>query len=83
MGLPAFCKKKIVLILRGYGLLGYMTNNLACPRSSIIGEEGAMHPSPTIAKCLCIDQLILTWLNSYLYDAPLSQVIVYESSYAT
>lgn len=51
-------KAHVVPVLHGHGLLGYRKNKVPCPAT----------------RWLHIDQLVLGWLNSSLFDAPLSQV---------
>ncbi|KAF9672613.1 hypothetical protein SADUNF_Sadunf11G0060800 [Salix dunnii] len=72
-------KAQVLPILRGHGLLGYVTNDVSCPEATITGVDGIMQQNPAAATWLCMDQLILGWINSSLSDGPLSQVINYES----
>lgn len=72
-------KVQVVLVLCGHGLLSYVKNKIVCPPSTILGEDGEMHPNLAAAKWLRIEQLIMHWLNSSLSYAPLSQVISCES----
>jgi len=72
-------KAQVILILRGHGLLGYVTNDISCPDSTITGADGTLQPNPAAATWLRTDQLILGWINSSLSDGPLSQVINSES----
>jgi len=74
-------KAQIVPILRGYGLLGYVTDGVPCPELTIVDADGASQPNPAAATWLRIDQLVIGWINSSLSDGPLSQVINSESSY--
>ncbi|KAG6756149.1 hypothetical protein POTOM_039573 [Populus tomentosa] len=59
----------------GHGLLGYVTNKITCPDSTIAGADGVLQPNPAAATWLRTDQLILGWINSSLSDGLLSQVI--------
>ncbi|KAG6747881.1 hypothetical protein POTOM_047772 [Populus tomentosa] len=72
-------KAQVIPILRGHGLLGYVTNKITCPDSTITGADGVLQPNPAAATWLRTDQLILGWINSSLSDGPLSQVINSES----
>ncbi|KAG6784643.1 hypothetical protein POTOM_010341 [Populus tomentosa] len=72
-------KAQVIPILRGHGLLGYVTNKITCPDSTIAGADGVLQPNPAAATWLRTDQLILGWINSSLSDGPLSQVINSES----
>jgi hypothetical protein len=72
-------KAQVIPILRGHGLLGYITNDISCPDSTIAGADGTLQPNPAAATWLRTDQLILGWINSSLSDGPLSQVINSES----
>uniref|UniRef100_A0A6N2N5R1 Retrotransposon Copia-like N-terminal domain-containing protein n=1 Tax=Salix viminalis TaxID=40686 RepID=A0A6N2N5R1_SALVM len=74
-------KAQVVPILRGHGLLGYVTDEVPCPALTIVGADGAAQPNSAAATWLRIDQLILGWINSSLSDGPLSQVINCESSH--
>ncbi|KAG6749379.1 hypothetical protein POTOM_046424 [Populus tomentosa] len=68
-------KAQVLPVLRGYGLLGYVKDEVPCPESTIIGENGELQTNPAAAVWLRTDQLILGWMNSSLSDGPLSQVI--------
>jgi hypothetical protein len=72
-------KAQVIPILRGHGLLGYVTNDISCPDSTIAGVNGTLQPNPAATTWLRIDQLILGWINSSFSDGPLSQVINSES----
>lgn len=72
----------MVIVLKGHGLLGSVINELPCPGSTILDDNGALNSNPAAAKWLRLDQLILDWINSSLSDAPLSQVINSETSQA-
>jgi len=72
-------KAQVIPILRGHGLLGYVTNDISCPDSTITGADGTLQPNPVAPTWLRTDQLILGWINSSLSDGPLSQVINSES----
>jgi hypothetical protein len=74
-------KTQVIPILHGYGLLGYVKNEVSCLVSIIIGENGVLQTNPEAAVWLRIDQLILEWINNSLSDGPLSQVINSESSH--
>ena len=74
-------KAQVLPVLRGYGLLGYVKDEVPCLESTIIGENGELQTNPAAAKLLRTDQLILGWINSSLSDGPLSQVINSESSH--
>ncbi|KAG6736611.1 hypothetical protein POTOM_060514 [Populus tomentosa] len=66
-------KAQVVPILRGHGLLGYVTDEVPCPELTIVDVDGALQPNPAATTWLCIDQLVLGWINSSLSDGPLSQ----------
>ncbi|KAF9663835.1 hypothetical protein SADUNF_Sadunf17G0093300 [Salix dunnii] len=72
-------KAQVTPILRGHGLLGYVTNEITCPDASVADANGILQPNPAAATWLRTDQLILGWINSSLSDGPLSQVINSES----
>jgi hypothetical protein len=72
-------KAQVISILRGHGLLGYVTNDISCPELTIIGVDGTLQSTPAAATWMRIDQLILGWINNSLSDGPLSQVINNES----
>jgi hypothetical protein len=74
-------KAHVIPVLRGYGLLGYVKDEVPCPESTIIGENGELQTNPVAAVWLHTDQLILGWINSSLSDGPFSQVINSESSH--
>jgi hypothetical protein len=74
-------KAHVILVLSGYGLLGYVKDEVPCPESTIIGENGELQTNPAAAVWLRTDQLILGWINSSLFDGPPSQVINSESSH--
>ena len=74
-------KAQVLPVLRGYGLLGYVKDEVPCPESTIIGENGELQTNPAAVVWLRTDQLILGWINSSLSDGPLSQVINSESSH--
>jgi len=74
-------KAQVILVLLGYGLLGYVKDEVLCPESTIIGENVELQTNPVVAMWLRTDQLILRWINSSLSDGPLSQVINSESSH--
>ncbi|KAF9680517.1 hypothetical protein SADUNF_Sadunf06G0129600 [Salix dunnii] len=57
-----------------------MKDEVPCPESTITGENGELQTNPAATMWLRIDQLIFGWINSSLYDRPLSQVINSESS---
>ncbi|KAF5480461.1 hypothetical protein F2P56_001209 [Juglans regia] len=73
-------KAQGVPVLCGHGLLSYV-KNVVCPPSTILGEDGEMHPNLAAAKWLHVEQLIMGWLNSSLFDVLLSQVVSCESSH--
>jgi hypothetical protein len=56
-------------------------DEVPCPESTIIGENGELQTDHAAAVWLRTDQLILGWINSSLCDGPLSQVINSESSH--
>lgn len=74
-------KAQVVPFLHGHGLLGYVENEVPYPLATILGEIGELQPSPAKACWLCINQLVLDWLNCSLFDASLSQVISSKSSH--
>ena len=52
-------KAQIIPILKGNGLLGYVTNNITWPNLTIVGADGALQPNLAAATSLRTDQLIL------------------------
>nr|TKR66530.1 hypothetical protein D5086_0000310060 [Populus alba] len=72
-------KAQVIPILRGYGLLGYVTNDISCPELTIIGADSTLQSNLAATTWLCTDQLILGWINSSFLDNPLSQAINSES----
>ena len=72
-------KAQVIPVLRGHGLLGYVTNDISCPELSSIGANGTLQSNPAATTWLPTDQLILGWINNSLSDAHLSQVINNES----
>uniref|UniRef100_A0A6N2LVF6 Retrovirus-related Pol polyprotein from transposon TNT 1-94-like beta-barrel domain-containing protein n=1 Tax=Salix viminalis TaxID=40686 RepID=A0A6N2LVF6_SALVM len=81
ISLPKSHLPDVIPVLRGYGLLGYVKNEVPCPASTITGESGMLQANPAASMWLRTDQLILGWINSSLSDGPLSQVINSESSH--
>ena len=39
-------KAQVILILRGHALLGYVTNDISCPDSTIVGADGTLQLNP-------------------------------------
>jgi hypothetical protein len=45
-------KAQVILILRGHGLFGYVTNDISCPDSTIAGADGTLQPNLVVATWL-------------------------------
>ena len=74
-------KAQIIPILHGYGLFRYVKNDVPYLVSTIIGENGVLQTNLEAAIWLGTNQLILGWINSFLSDGPISQVINNKSSH--
>lgn len=61
------------------GCLRYINGELPCPPATILSDNGNSTSNQEAHKWLHIDQLVLGWLNSYLSNALLSQVINCET----
>nr|TKS09037.1 hypothetical protein D5086_0000097240 [Populus alba] len=48
------CKAQVIPILRGHALLGYVTNDISCPDSTIVGADGTLqlNPAATLLQTL-------------------------------
>ena len=52
-------KAQVIPILRGHGLLSYVTNDISCPELTIIGADGTLQSNPAAATWLRTVRLIL------------------------
>ena len=52
-------KAQVIPILRGHGLLSYVTNDISCPELTIIGADGTLQSNPATATWLRTVRLIL------------------------
>jgi len=48
-------KAQVIPILRGHGLLGYVTNDISYHDSTITGADGTLQPNPAAATWLRTD----------------------------
>jgi gag-polypeptide of LTR copia-type len=73
-------KSQIVPVLRGHGLISFISEKTVPPEESITTSDGVSQINPNFDKWQKQDQLILTWLFNSLSPQILSQVLNCETS---